>query len=60
MQKCLVLLIFFLTVLISLSSGQQERAEESGLLFPISKLGMWGYINKAGEVVIGVLACFYY
>ncbi len=43
---------FFFTVPISLSSGQQERAEESGLLFPISKLGMWGYINKAGEIVI--------
>ncbi len=51
-MKRVFIFIVFLALLISLSPAQQESAEESGPLFPVSRLGVWGYIDKAGEIAI--------
>src|SRR5215210_5075611 len=39
-------------VIIPLFSASQAQKKETSGLFPVRQDGKWGYINKAGEVVI--------
>jgi hypothetical protein len=47
---CLAIIVF--AILAFVAKGAQEPKMDPKVLFPIEQNGMWGYIDKSGNVVI--------
>ena len=48
MKRLMLVCVMILALCLSVSLAE----EESGALYPIRENGLWGYMNRAGEVVI--------